>query len=186
MSSALVTINSGNGNEASGAIQLAAVAPGLFSANASGQGVAAAVALRVKADGSQSFEPVARFDQANNRFVAVPEVLMLGPRGPLLTFGDQFKHPQIIEHLVGVSRVRALTEHHDVIGMNIQRDVGEDEIVIIIGQLIIVEIGIVLAAGGGVFALVALHCCANAADRPVIFCRVHPGLLHNQLNRGRD
>jgi len=38
--------------------------PGLFTANVSGQGVAAAVALRVKAGGSQVFEPVARFDAA--------------------------------------------------------------------------------------------------------------------------
>jgi uncharacterized protein (TIGR03437 family) len=51
---------------------IAATAPGLFSADASGQGVAAAVALRVKADGSQVFEPVASFDAAQNRFVAVP------------------------------------------------------------------------------------------------------------------
>ncbi|MBK9316826.1 MAG: hypothetical protein IPM55_21655 [Acidobacteria bacterium] len=39
---------------------------GLFAANANGQGVAAAVAWRVKADGSQSYEPVSRYDQAQN------------------------------------------------------------------------------------------------------------------------
>ena len=44
---------------ASGVAQITTVAPGLFSANSSGQGVAAAVALRVKADGAQSYEPVA-------------------------------------------------------------------------------------------------------------------------------
>ncbi|MGH9845529.1 MAG: hypothetical protein ACREEM_43010, partial [Blastocatellia bacterium] len=62
--------------------------PGLFSANASGQGLAAAVALRVKADGSQSFEPVAQFDQAQNKFVAVP--IDLGPESDqvfLILFG---------------------------------------------------------------------------------------------------
>ena len=47
-------------------------APGLFSANASGQGIAAAVVLRVKADNSQSFEPVAQFNNATSRFEAVP------------------------------------------------------------------------------------------------------------------
>ncbi len=56
-----------------------ATAPGLFTANASGQGLAAAVALRVKANGVQSFEPIARFDPLQNRFVAVP--LDLGPAG---------------------------------------------------------------------------------------------------------
>ncbi|MCI0525676.1 MAG: hypothetical protein L0Y75_10475, partial [Acidobacteria bacterium] len=42
------------------------------SADASGSGLAAATALRIKADGSQQFEPVARFDAAQNKFVAVP------------------------------------------------------------------------------------------------------------------
>lgn len=38
------------------------VAPALFTADASGRGLAAALVLRIKADNSQSFEPVARFD----------------------------------------------------------------------------------------------------------------------------
>lgn len=64
------------------------IAPGLFSANASGRGVAAAVALRVKADGTQTFEPVAKFDQAGNQFVAMP--IDLGPESDqlfLILFG---------------------------------------------------------------------------------------------------
>lgn len=69
---ATVTIASGDGKVSSGSIQIDPVVPGLFSANASGQGVAAAVVLRVKADGSQSFEFVARFDSAQKKFVAVP------------------------------------------------------------------------------------------------------------------
>ena len=48
------------------------VAPGLFSADASGRGLAAAVALRVKADGSQVYESVVQFDSAQNKFVAIP------------------------------------------------------------------------------------------------------------------
>ncbi|MGH9844954.1 MAG: hypothetical protein ACREEM_40065 [Blastocatellia bacterium] len=58
-------------------MQIASVAPGLFAADASGRGLAAALALRIKADGSQQFEPVAQFDQAQQRFVAVP--VDLGP-----------------------------------------------------------------------------------------------------------
>ena len=61
----------------SAVLLIAAVAPGLFSASSSGQGVAAAVVARVKADGSQSFEPVARFDEMLNKIVAVP--IDLGP-----------------------------------------------------------------------------------------------------------
>jgi uncharacterized protein (TIGR03437 family) len=86
--SATVTITSGDGSVSSGGINIAAVAPGLFSANANGQGVAAAVALRVRSNGSQSFEPIARFDAGQNRFVPVP--IDLGPEGEqvfLILFG---------------------------------------------------------------------------------------------------
>lgn len=51
---------------------LARVAPGLFSADASGKGLAAAVVLRVKENGQQVYEPVAQFDPAQNGIVAVP------------------------------------------------------------------------------------------------------------------
>lgn len=44
----------------------------MFSADASGSGLAAAIALRVRADGSQTYEPVIRFDSAQNKIVAAP------------------------------------------------------------------------------------------------------------------
>src|SRR5262249_42535765 len=56
----------------SGSVQIAGVAPGLSAANAKGQGVAAAVALRLKAEGTKSYEPVTQFDQAQNKFAPVP------------------------------------------------------------------------------------------------------------------
>ena len=74
---ATITITSGSGALSVGTIQIATVAPGLFTANANGLGVAAAVALRVKPGNVQSFEAVAQFDATVNRFVAVP--LDLGP-----------------------------------------------------------------------------------------------------------
>jgi len=85
---AIVTVTSGGGTVSIGAVQIATVAPGLFSANSDGQGVAAAVALRVKADSSQSTEPVARFDPAQGKSVSVP--IDLGPETDqvfLLLFG---------------------------------------------------------------------------------------------------
>jgi uncharacterized protein (TIGR03437 family) len=85
--SATVTVTSGSGAVSSGLIRLETVAPGLFSANANGQGVAAAVALRVKANGQQFFEPVARAD-GTGRNVALP--LDFGEPGDqlyLLLFG---------------------------------------------------------------------------------------------------
>jgi uncharacterized protein (TIGR03437 family) len=74
---AIVTITSGDGAVSVGTMKVAGVAPGLFAANADGQGVAAAIALRIRADNSQVFEPVSRFDSAQNKFVPVP--IDLGP-----------------------------------------------------------------------------------------------------------
>ena len=69
---ALITVTSGDGTLLTGAIEIRKTAPGLFAANADGKGVATAQALRVKADGSQIYEPVARFDSGSGRFVAAP------------------------------------------------------------------------------------------------------------------
>jgi uncharacterized protein (TIGR03437 family) len=69
---ATVTVSSLSGFVSTGSMRIVSVAPGLFSANANGQGVAAAVVLRIRADGSQSFEPVSQFNAAQNRFVPTP------------------------------------------------------------------------------------------------------------------
>ncbi|MEK7830434.1 MAG: kelch repeat-containing protein [Acidobacteriota bacterium] len=69
---ATITIVSGDGAVSVGKVKIAPVAPGLFSASSSGQGIAAAVVLRVKADGSQTYEQISRFDQALGKIVAVP------------------------------------------------------------------------------------------------------------------
>ncbi len=89
---ATVTITSGAGAVSAGTVNIASVAPGLFTANANGQGVAAAVVFRRRADGSESFEPVARFDQAQGRFVPVP--IDLGPESDqvfLILYGVGFR-----------------------------------------------------------------------------------------------
>jgi uncharacterized protein (TIGR03437 family) len=69
---ATVTITSGSGEISTGTVSIGTVAPGLFSANSTGTGLAAAVVFRRTAAGVDSFEPVVRFDSATNRFVAVP------------------------------------------------------------------------------------------------------------------
>jgi uncharacterized protein (TIGR03437 family) len=69
---ATVTVTSGNGTVSVGTINIATVAPSLFTANADGQGVGAMVVVRIKADGSQVFESAARFDPAQQQFVAAP------------------------------------------------------------------------------------------------------------------
>jgi uncharacterized protein (TIGR03437 family) len=74
---ATVIVTSGDGTVSAESVRIASVAPGLFTVDASGRGLAAATVLRVKSDGSQSFELVASFDATQNKFVAVP--IDLGP-----------------------------------------------------------------------------------------------------------
>jgi uncharacterized protein (TIGR03437 family) len=76
-----------------GPMEVASVSPGLFSADASGAGLAAAIVLRVKSDGAQVYEPIAQFDQASRRFVAVPiDVSSPAEQVFLLLFGTGFRN----------------------------------------------------------------------------------------------
>ncbi len=89
---ATVTVTNGMGEVSTGTAAISKVAPGLFSANADGSGVAAAVILRRSAGGQDSFESVARFDAATSRFVTAP--IDLGPEGDqvfLILFGTGFR-----------------------------------------------------------------------------------------------
>jgi len=67
-----VAVRDGDRVAAHGLLELDRVAPALFSANADGQGVAAAQILRVKSGGAQTYEAVAQFDIGQNKFVAAP------------------------------------------------------------------------------------------------------------------
>jgi uncharacterized protein (TIGR03437 family) len=69
---AVIVVTNAGGRLAHGGASIASVSPAIFSANANGQGIAAAVVLRIRVDGSQSYEPVAAFNQAQNKFVAAP------------------------------------------------------------------------------------------------------------------
>lgn len=74
---ALITAVKADGTAPSGTLQIAPVAPGLFTANADGRGVAAGVVLRVRPNASRIIEPIAQFDAAQNKFIAMP--IDLGP-----------------------------------------------------------------------------------------------------------
>ncbi|HEX4948465.1 MAG TPA: hypothetical protein VFZ34_17455, partial [Blastocatellia bacterium] len=69
---ASVVISNANGASFTERTQVLNSAPGLFTATADGKGIAAAVVQRNKADGSHSFEPVARFDPVQNKIVPIP------------------------------------------------------------------------------------------------------------------
>ena len=68
----LLTVAKPDGRFAVDTVEARATAPGIFSADSTGKGYAAALALRVKSDGAQIYEPVVRYDAAQRQFVAVP------------------------------------------------------------------------------------------------------------------
>jgi uncharacterized protein (TIGR03437 family) len=110
---ATVTVTSGNGTVSVGTINIATVAPSLFSANADGQGVGAMVVVRVRPDGSQVFESAVRFDLAQNKFVAAP--IDLGPANEqvvLLMFGTGFRNRSALSAVsVSIGGVNAQVDY---------------------------------------------------------------------------
>jgi uncharacterized protein (TIGR03437 family) len=90
---ATVTVRSGDGSVSAATVQINRVAPGVFTADASGRGLAAAVVLRVKADGALSYEPISRYDAAQSKLVPIP--IDLGAETDqvfLLLFGTGARH----------------------------------------------------------------------------------------------
>jgi uncharacterized protein (TIGR03437 family) len=85
---ATIKITNAEAGTYAGSVEIVSVAPGVFSADGTSPGLAAANVLRVRVDGSQSYEPVARLEPVQNRIVAVP--IDLGPEGDqvyLLLYG---------------------------------------------------------------------------------------------------
>jgi uncharacterized protein (TIGR03437 family) len=88
-----VTIKQGDSIVAAGLLQIAPVAPALFTVDASSRGLAVASILRVKADGSQSYEPIAQYNAALLRYEALP--IDLGAETDLvflIAYGTGFRH----------------------------------------------------------------------------------------------
>lgn len=69
---ATININNNGAITARGTIQVVAVAPGIFTAASNGKDFAAAQIVRVKSNGQQITEPIARYDTTQSKFVAVP------------------------------------------------------------------------------------------------------------------
>jgi uncharacterized protein (TIGR03437 family) len=90
---ATIAVVSGGNLVAAGVVSIVNIAPGLFAANANGQGIAAALALRLKADGSQVYEMVSIYDASQQRFVPLP--INLGQEGEqvyLILFGTGLRN----------------------------------------------------------------------------------------------
>ena len=91
--SATITVLLNGSTASQGTAVVEQVTPGLFAANANGQGVAAAIALRVKADGTQVAEPVLQLNSTTNLYEPVP--LSIGDSRDqlfLLAFGTGFRN----------------------------------------------------------------------------------------------
>jgi uncharacterized protein (TIGR03437 family) len=71
---ATITVTNASGVSTSSTILITPTSPGIFSADGSGQGVAAALVQRVKPDNSQVIENVSVFDSKANAYVPVPIV----------------------------------------------------------------------------------------------------------------
>ncbi len=120
---ATVTVTNANRESVTDWTQVLNLAPGLFAANANGQGAPAAVALRIRSDGSQQYEPVVRFDAAQNKYV--PIAIDLGPEGEqvfLVLFGSGLRRNDRSTLLAEVGGVNAeilyAGAHPDLIGLD--------------------------------------------------------------------
>ncbi|HWQ34058.1 MAG TPA: Ig-like domain-containing protein [Blastocatellia bacterium] len=77
--SANIVVRAGNNITSNGTAQISQAGAALFSANADGQGVPAALLLRVKSNGQQIYESVSQLNQSTGRLVTKP--IDLGPEG---------------------------------------------------------------------------------------------------------
>ena len=88
---ATIIITSGDGRLSATTVNIVTVAPGLFTANANGQGVPAGFVLRARADGSQIAEPIVTTSPTGQQ---VPLAIDLGPDTDqlfLILFGTGFR-----------------------------------------------------------------------------------------------
>jgi len=73
--------------------QIRTASPGIFTANADGKDVPAAVIVRAKADGTQNYEPVSQYDESQKKFIPLP--IDLGPDEEIVVlalFGTGWRH----------------------------------------------------------------------------------------------
>lgn len=75
-----------------GTIQVANVAPNLFTADASGQGAPAGLLLRIKANGEQVYESLVRFDTTQNKLIPATIVRRAGEQFFLILFGSGLRN----------------------------------------------------------------------------------------------
>ena len=89
---ATVTVTAGDGTVSVGQLNVAKIAAGLFTANSTGSGVASGQILRVKADGSQVYQPLAVYDPVQQGYVPIPiDVGLTGETVYAILYGTGFR-----------------------------------------------------------------------------------------------
>ena len=86
LGAAIVTVTSGEGALSTGSVLIGGISPGLFTANATGIGVPAALLFRLKANGEQLYETITQIEGG----ILVPAPIDLGPSSDqvfLILFG---------------------------------------------------------------------------------------------------
>jgi uncharacterized protein (TIGR03437 family) len=97
---AVITITGGDGAVNASSVNISAVAPSLFTANASGKGPAAGLAVFVNSDGANTSTPLAVWDPTSQEQVAAP--IDLGPAGEqvfLSLFGTGIRGRSSLENV---------------------------------------------------------------------------------------
>ncbi len=90
---AIITAHSADGRRTTGIVIIENTSPSIFSAASDGRGVASAVILRVKSDGAEIYQPVSRYDSAQNRFYAEPiDMGSTDEEVYLVLFGTGIRH----------------------------------------------------------------------------------------------
>jgi len=84
-----VAVLNGTSTVATGLMEVQSIVPTLFTANSTGQGVAAAQIQRVHPDGTYDYESVSTYDAGSGQFVAVP-IVFSGDSLYLLLYGTGF------------------------------------------------------------------------------------------------
>ncbi len=64
-----LVVRAGDGTVSNGTVQIVRVAPAVFTANSDGRGAAAAIVLRIKNDGTQSYEYIFSYSQTLQRYI---------------------------------------------------------------------------------------------------------------------
>ena len=74
----MLKVTRDNQTRATASVSVIRASPGLFSADASGTGLAAAIVTILRPDGSRSIQFAARYDELSQRFVPIPVDLSSG------------------------------------------------------------------------------------------------------------